>query len=246
LRGRAAAPGREHDNAGVITASSTRAAELRAWLRTWWPPSVEHWARGRQVGLLYAVVVLVISLMVALQPEQRLAVLVERSSTNLANMSTHPFAVLFLSALVVSPAAGLVLLVPVVIAYGEIQRWVGVGSTVLIVVFGHVGATLVVMMLEITALRDHLVRLNIAVRPDVGVSYGMFAALGALLFLVPLPWRWAYGLGCLAVVVGLLIVVLDFTNLGHASAWLIGLALSWLLRSAGRRDARGYASRYSA
>jgi membrane associated rhomboid family serine protease len=92
------------------------------------------------------------------------------------------------------------------------------------------------MMLEITALRQHLVRLNIAVRPDVGVSYGMFAALGALLFLVPRTWRWAYGLICLGIVASLLVFSLDFTNLGHAGAWLIGLALSWLLYSAESRQ----------
>lgn len=210
----------------ALAAPSGRAAELRHWLRRQWPIPFRSWVLGRDVALCYAVIVLVISLMVAIQPPHRLAALVEQSSTNLANMAAHPFAVLVLSAFVVSPAAGLVLLIPVVVAYGELQRWLGRAATIVVVVFGHVGATLVVMTLEIAALHRRLVGFDIVVKPDVGVSYGLFAVIGVLLARLPQRWRMPYGIACLLLLVLLLIVDFGFTNVGHASAWLIGVSLS--------------------
>ncbi|GAA3627808.1 hypothetical protein GCM10022236_32660 [Microlunatus ginsengisoli] len=238
------------DNAEVINEpgpGSGRTAALLTWLRRQWPVPFRPWAHGRDVAILYSTMVVVISLMIAIQPPHRLAALVEQSSTNLANMAAHPFAVLFLSAFVVSPATGLILIVPVLICYGEVQRWLGRVSTILVIVFGHVGATLVVMMLEITALHRHIVGFSVVVKPDVGVSYGMFAAIGALLFRVPPSWRTVYGLATLAVIAVLVIWFRDFTNLGHAAAYLIGISLSWLLHTAAlRRPAMVQTGRKSA
>jgi hypothetical protein len=204
-----------------------RGAELRNWLRRQWPVPIRPWWAGRDVGVVYAVLVLGASLSVELAP--RTKALVEQTSTNLSNMASHPFQVLVLSAFVIAPLGGLVLLVPVVVLYGELQRWLGRLSTVLVVAFGHVGATLVVMTMEITALHRHLVGFDIVVKPDVGVSYGMFAVVGALLARVPRRWRAPYGFACLALVALLVVTHLNFTNLGHATAWLIGISLGWLL-----------------
>ncbi len=211
-----------------------RLAQARTWLRTCWPVPFRPWVTGRQVGVLYSTAVFVISLTVAIQPPHRLHELIEQSSTNLANMAAQPAAVLFLSAFVVSPAIGLVLLIPLIILYGEVQRWLGAVATVVVIVFGHVGATLMVMTLEITALHWHLVGFRVAVRPDVGVSYGLFCALGVLTHRVPPGWRWPYAIGCLIVLGVLLLTALDFTNLGHLSAWLIGISLAWLLHASAR------------
>jgi hypothetical protein len=214
------------------TDRSARIAELKRWLRSWWPVPFRPWIRDRDLAVLYALVVLVVSLLVAVQPPRRLRMLVEQSSTNLANMADQPLAVLVLSAFVVAPVAGVVLLVPLVVAYGEVQRWLGRRSTFLIAVFGHIGATLMVMTVEITALHRHVVGFSVLVKPDVGVSYGLFAALGALVVRVPRSWRVAYGVVLAALVAVLLARFLDFTNLGHAFACLIGVCLGWMMHSA--------------
>ena len=78
----------------------------------------------------------------AVRPRPVARDLIASSSTNLVNMSERPIRVLVLSAFVVSPAWLLVLLIPVVIAYGAVQRWLGRLAVVVTVVFGHVGATL--------------------------------------------------------------------------------------------------------
>jgi hypothetical protein len=227
------------ENAKVTNASAEspgRAAELRAWLHSQWPVPFRSWWSGRDLGVSYAVIVLLVSVVVAVQPPHELRMLVEQSSTNLANMASHPLQVLVFSAFVVSPATGLVLLVPLVIAFGEVERWLGRAALFVIAVFGHIGATLVVMTIQITALHRRLVRFSVVIRPDVGVSYAMFAAIGVLLVRVPRRWRLAYGLASLAVIAILLVWSLDFTNVGHATAWLIGLALGLVAQRAERAD----------
>lgn len=192
-------------------------------------PWLTRVCRRYDLTLLYAAAVTVTSVVVAVQPPEVVREAVAQSSTNLANMRSRPLSVLALSAFVVSPAWQLVLLVPVVAAYGAVQRWLGRSGLVVVVVLGHVGATLAVMAMEITALYRHIARFDIVVKPDVGVSYGLAAALGVLLAAVPRRWRTAYGLGSLLVVAAQLVLARDFTSLGHTVAWLIGLGLALLV-----------------
>jgi hypothetical protein len=58
---------------------------------------------------------------------------------------------------------------------------------------------------------------------DVGVSYFVFGVAGALSGYVPLPWRsWSQG-ATLAALVGNVIVRPTFTEVGHLTAFLVGL-----------------------
>lgn len=68
---------------------------MRSQLRELW--------RGRDVAVVYAVLVLVISIVVAVQPPALLRDIVQSSSTNLANLRLRPLAVLTASPFVVSP-----------------------------------------------------------------------------------------------------------------------------------------------
>ena len=107
--------------------------------------------------------------------------LVENVSTNLDNMRAHPLAVLAASAFVVSPLTQLLLVPVVVFVFGLVQRWLGRTALIAVWVFGHVGATLFVMAMEINALYRHIAHFSIVVKPDVGVSYGMAAAIASAL-----------------------------------------------------------------
>ncbi len=132
-----------------------------------------------------ALIVIVVSTWIGLHSDATVRRLVESVSTNLDNMRSTPLAVLAASAFVVSPLTQLLLVPVVVFVFGLVQRWLGRTALVAVWVFGHVGATLFVMAMEITALYRHIAHFSIVVKPDVGVSYGMAAAIGLLCARVP-------------------------------------------------------------
>ena len=188
--------------------------------------SLARFWRGRDIGVIYGAIVIVASLWIGLHSDLAVRKLVENVSTNLANMRSSPLAVLAASAFVVSPLTQL-LLVPVVIwVFGLVQRWLGRTALLAVWVFGHVGATLFVMAMEINALYRHIAHFSIVVKPDVGVSYGLAATIGLLCARVPREWRLGYGLGCLGVTIAMFAIWPDFTSLGHLTATAIGLGMA--------------------
>ena len=148
-------------------------------------PTLAQLWRGRDVGIVYGVIVIIASLWIGLHSDATVRTLVENVSTNLDNMRAHPLAVLAASAFVVSPLTQLVLVPVVIFVFGLVQRWLGRTALIAIWIFGHVGATLFVMAMEINALYRHIAHFSIVVKPDVGVSYGMAAAIGLLCARVP-------------------------------------------------------------
>jgi len=89
-----------------------------------------------------------------------------------------------------------------VVACGALQRWLGRVSLFVVAVLGHVGATLFVATMELTELAKGRVGLSIAVRPDVGVSYGLAAVAGVLVVRVADTWRRRYVIASLIVIAG--------------------------------------------
>ena len=187
---------------------------------------VSDFWRGRDVGIIYGLIVIIASTWIAAHPRSEVRELIQNVSTNLNNMRSHPLEVLFASAFVVSPLTQLLLVPVVIFVFGIVQRWLGRTALIAIWVFGHVGATLFVMSMEITALYRHIARFSITVKPDVGVSYGLAAAIGLLAAWVPHRWRVWYALGCLVATCGMLAIWPDFTSLGHLTAIVIGLGMA--------------------
>ena len=182
--------------------------------------------RGRDIGIVYGAIVVVVSTWIGLHSDVAVRRLVESVSTNLENMRASPIAVLAASAFVVSPLTQLLLVPVVVFVFGLVQRWLGRTALVAVWVFGHVGATLFVMAMEINALYRHIAHFSIVVKPDVGVSYGMAAAIAMLCARVPHRWRLPYGFGCLAVTGAMFAIWPGFTSLGHLTAIVIGLGMA--------------------
>lgn len=193
----------------------------------------ELWS-GRDVAVVYALLVVAVSLIVAVKPPGQLRDIVASSSTNLANLRQRPLAVLFASAFVISPASGLWIVAPMVVAYGALQRWLGRASVIVVGVLGHVGATLFVATMEITEIAKGRVGFRLALRPDVGVSYALAAVAGVLVVRVAPTWRRRYVAVSLVVVVGQFFILNNFTALGHVTAWLIGLAVAVPVSSVAR------------
>lgn len=194
--------------------------------------------RGRDVGIVYGLIVITASTWIGLHSDATVRKLVESVSTNLDNMRASPLAVLAASAFVVSPLTQLLLVPAVVFVFGLVQRWLGRTALIAVWVFGHVGATLFVMAMEINALYRHIAHFSIVVKPDVGVSYGLAAAVGLLAARVPRRRRLPYAAACLGVMGAVFAIKPDFTALGHLTAVMIGLGMAAAVHG-GRAAATG-------
>lgn len=201
--------------------------------------AVRRLARGRDVALAYAAVVVAVALTLAVLPQGTADAVVLRSSTNLVNLRLHPPFVIAVSAFVEPSLADLVLVVPLVWAFGALQRRVGRAALVAAAVLGHLTATLVVSTLLLAGITKGRIALAEAVAPDVGVSYALVAVLGLLTAWAPPVRRRRFVAGGTAAFVALLVVSRTFTDLGHLVAWSVGLALALLVRQATARASAG-------
>jgi hypothetical protein len=71
---------------------------------------------------------------------------------------------------------------------------------------------------------------------DVGVSYGLAAVAGLCVVRVAHRWLAWYVVVLVAVLGGGLVLSHTFTNVGHMTAWCIGLGLAVVARAAQRRS----------
>lgn len=95
------------------------------------------------------------------------------TSTNVQNLASHPVAAMLASAFVV-PRGLLPELLLVAVGFAVLERSIGTLRTAAVALSGHVFATL------LTEYGAYLLADSAADRPDVGVSYAMFAVLAAV------------------------------------------------------------------
>ncbi|MCP2257556.1 hypothetical protein LX15_001241 [Streptoalloteichus tenebrarius] len=156
--------------------------------------------------------------------------LLVRRSTNLYQLAHHPFRVLVASAFWISPSAVLVwlglaqFLVMFLVFLHPLERWLGTLRWLAVVVTGHAGGTLVAQGL--LALRIHLGQESRALvfGVDVGASYGVAAAAGVLVWRLARPWSARYGLVMFTLLALTLVVNRTYDDVGHLSAFLLGVA----------------------
>ena len=176
------------------------------------------------------------------RPSVARSLLLEQS-TNLHQLGQDPIRVLVASAFWLSSSIGIgVWLVLFSLVLAPVERWIGSARTALVFAFGHVGGTLLTAAGLWLALRYEVVGSYVERAVDVGVSYGFFAVAAVLTFRLSGRLRAFY----LAAVIGYLAittsVAYDFTDFGHLSAFVIGLALAPLVIR-GRARPAGAASR---
>ncbi len=188
-------------------------------------------AASVRITAAYAVLLAAISVVLnALGPHAR-EVAVSRMSTNLHNLAHGHLSTLVGSAFV-EDGGEICLWLPwlvCLLALGELI-WRGKGLVVAFAV-GHVGATLLVAVGLVVALKAGWLPFSIARASDVGVSYGAVCVLGALTASIPSRWRhvwvgWWLGIALMAASSA------DFTAVGHVLALLLGIGLSYRLPSA--------------
>lgn len=185
-----------------------------------------------RVTLIYTAALAAVAVVVA-----RLAPGVQQSllrdvSTNLHNLGDGKIGTLIESAFV-NEAGPVYLWLPglvAVLALGELL-WLSRGVAVAFVV-GHVGATLIVAAGIAGALMAGWVPSSIIDATDVGMSYGAVAVLGTFTAAIPRRWRAGWAGGWVAVAVGSAVMSGgEFTNIGHAVALVLGMAVGTRLRT---------------
>ncbi len=160
-------------------------------------------------------------------------VLLRSVSTNVVEMSRSAPRVLVLSAFVVSGGNLLVFLAQFAVLHLPAERWLGTRRWLAVIVAGHVGASTITTVGIWLLLRSGHEDRALVYPIDVGVSYTLAAAAAALVYRLQRPLR--------VVVVVVLAVWLrvdrwvtapTFTDVGHACAFAIGLAVTPLLLTA--------------
>jgi hypothetical protein len=184
--------------------------------------------RRSDLALTFCGIVTALTITLALSPASLTASVVGRTSTNLANLRTHPIEALTTSVFVVPDLDGLWLVLAMLVALAYGQAWVGRFATIVVLVIGHVGATLFVAILLITGLGAHLVPSSVIFADDVGVSYALVAILGWLTARVARRYRPWYVLALAVYFVAPGLDDFTFNDAGHATALVLGLSLAVL------------------
>jgi hypothetical protein len=160
------------------------------------------------------------------------------ASTNLHNLAHHPVAALVVSMFVVTGTLLPELLV-VAISFAVLERAVGALRTAVIALTGQVVATLLTEYGADLGARWHLLVASSADRPDVGVSYVMYAVLAASVLLLVGRARLVGALAVGACVLVPFLMAPGLTSTGHVLAVAVGAATMALMqRHARRRDRR--------
>jgi hypothetical protein len=192
-------------------------------------------AASLRVTTVYAVALAAVSItLTALGPHAR-DVVVSRMSTNLHNLARGHLSTLVGSAFVDDSGdvyawlPGLVCL----LALGELI-WRSTGLLIALTV-GHIGATLLVAVGLVAAIKAGWLPISVAHADDVGISYSAVGVLGALTASIPSRWRpiwiaWWLGLTLAAAWAA----DFDFTAVGHVLALLLGMGVSFRLPSMAR------------
>ena len=146
-------------------------------------------AASMRVTVAYAVMLLAVSVTLTAMGPQARAAAVSAMSTNLHNLTCGHIGTLIGSAFI-NEGDGIYFWLPglvCLLALGEII-WRGKGL-LLIFAVGHIGATLIVAVGLLAAVRTGSLPASIARASDVGMSYGAVCVLGALTASIPARWR---------------------------------------------------------
>lgn len=153
-----------------------------------------------------------------------------RHSTNLHELGRNPIRVLVSSAMWIDGSGLWVYYLLYNLFHVPVERILGTGRWLVVVVAAHVGATYLsegVVYWEVS--RGYL-PFRAIYTLDVGVSYALAGAQAVLAYLIVRPWCYLYA-GLLLGFYGYNLVIDDtFTDVGHFTALLIGFACYPLTR----------------
>lgn len=164
-------------------------------------------------------------------------------STNLHELSHNPVRVLISSALWIDGRHWWPYLILYTLFHAPAERWLGTVRWLAVAAISHVGATYISQSVVYYDIRHGTAPQSAAFISDIGVSYALAGVEGVLTYLIPSPWRYVYVvvlLGYYAEPILRNSGYTGFTNIGHFTALLLGLACFPMTRG---RDRRGWLPR---
>ncbi|MFH8617320.1 rhomboid-like protein [Streptomyces sp. NPDC017979] len=208
---------------GRWLAPAVRRAAVRAWAYVRSAPGTYIWL----VALLVTTVV-----MRQMSPGFEDEFLRQRS-TSIHELSTHPVRVLISSAFWIAGGGWLSYAVLYSVFHAQAERWLGSLRWLLVAAAAHVLATFVSEGALLWAIRHDLAPQSAVNTLDVGVSYALAGVVAVLTYRIAAPWRYGYLVVVLTVYGIPLVAGRTFTDLGHFTSLLIGLACYPLTRNRG-------------
>ncbi len=194
---------------------------VRAWVRE--SPGTHVWL---------AVLAVTSGVVACLSPAAR-SLLLHRNSTNLVELGRHPVRVMVVSALWIQQPGALLLYVPLFeVVHASAERWLGTRRWLAVAAAAHVGATLVSEQAVALGIRSQRLPVSMAHTVDIGVSYALAGVAGVLAYRMPWRRRRFYLAALFAFFGWPLATRGTFTDLGHFTALLFGLACYGVARTA--------------
>lgn len=151
-------------------------------------------------------------------------------STNLHHLQEDPLRVLVTSAFWLAGGGWPLYFVVYNLFHVPAERWLGTLRWLAVVVIAHVGATYLSEGVLYWAIQHGHAPESAAFTLDVGVSYGLAGVVAVLTYRIAKPWRYLYLAGVLVFFGVPLLSSPNFTDVGHFTAVLIGLACQPLVR----------------
>ncbi|MFB7190287.1 rhomboid-like protein [Streptomyces sp. NPDC056230] len=203
-----------------------------------WIRSVGSWIRSAPGTYIWLTALFVTTVIVHQMSPHFEEDFLRQRSTNIHELSHDPVRVLIVSALWIDSGRWFPYAVLYTVFHAPAERWLGTLRWLAIVIAAHVLASLVSEGILAWAIRHGHVPETAANTLDIGVSYALAGVVAVLTYHVPQPWRYVY-LFAVVVFYGIpLIVGPTFTDVGHSTAVLIGLACYPLTRSRHRTKTR--------
>ncbi len=155
--------------------------------------------------------------------------ILRHQSTNLFQMTRDAPRVLVLSAFLLDNGRLVVQAAYFTFVVAPVERWIGTYRWLAAFAAGHIGATLATTIGIWLQVRQGAEQ-GLVYPVDVGVSYGVAAMAGVLVYRLRRPWNLLW-FGLVAVRVGAAVISTGtFTDWGHLVAFGIGLAMGPLVR----------------
>ena len=188
------------------------------------------WVRSAPLTYAWLVVLLITTLLQQALPLRRLHSLLQKESTNLHHLTTDPIRVLLESLLWIDGRYWWPYLVVFTVFLAPAERWLGHLRWLAVGVICHVCATYLSEGYLYWTIQEAEASPRLIDARDIGVSYFVVGIVGVLAYRIAPPWRWVYLAVAILVFATSLAVKRDFTQLGHFSALLLGLACYPLTR----------------
>ncbi|WP_329120740.1 rhomboid-like protein [Streptomyces sp. NBC_01465] len=156
-----------------------------------------------------------------------------KRSTNIHNLTHHPFRVLFQSAMWIDGSSWLPYAVLYTIFHAQAERWLGTWRWIAVLAAAHILASYISEGALLWAIHHGHASESMVNTLDVGVSYALAGVVAVLTYRIATPWRYVYLIGVLVIYGAPVITGRTFTDLGHFTSVLIGLACYPITRGRG-------------